>query len=185
MELTIGRIASIRTGIFAKSDRAGECVYLQAKHFDDNGVLSSSLYPDLEINKQRAKHLLKSGDILFAAKGTKNFAALFGANNPPSVASTTFFVLTVRDAVVLPEYLVWILNNDSTQSFLKRRAIGSSIVSISKEVLSDLEIDVPPKAKQKLILEVSGMARKENELRSKIAELRQKLIQQEINNALK
>ena len=185
MELTIGRIASIRTGIFAKPDRAGECVYLQAKHFDDNGVLSSSLYPDLEINKQRAKHLLKSGDILFAAKGTKNFAALFGPDNPPSVASTMFFVLSNFDSVLLPEYLVWVLNEPSTLNVLKHSAQGTSIVSISIDVLSDLEINVPPKAKQKLILEVSGMARKENELRSKIAELRQKLIQQEINNALK
>ncbi len=120
---------------------------MQARYFDENGNLSSSLQADLKMTSQTTKHLLKSGDVLFAAKGTKNFAAVFGENHPPSVASTTFFVLTIRNPDVLPEYLAWVLNNQATQSFLKRNAIGSSMVSISKEVLSDLQIWSKPIAK--------------------------------------
>lgn len=184
MNTTLRDIADIRTGIFAKPGPDGQCVYLQSKHFDDSGVLNSELYADLEINSRTAKHLLKAGDVLFAAKGNKNFAALVGKSDPPSVASTTFFVLTVRDGCVLPEFLVWLLNSDAVQTSLKREAIGSSIVSISKKALSDLRVDVPSLADQTRILEIAELSRKENDLRSAIAELRQKLIRQKIADAL-
>ena len=45
-------------------------VYLQAKHFDVNGQLLAALHPDLMADGISEKHLLKDGDVLFAAKGT-------------------------------------------------------------------------------------------------------------------
>ncbi|MFZ1699750.1 MAG: restriction endonuclease subunit S [Pyrinomonadaceae bacterium] len=185
MLTTLGQIADLRTGIYAKPGLSGGCVYLQAKDFDEDGKLSSSLYADLEINRQTEKHLLKTGDVLFAAKGSKNFAALFAESDPPSVASTTFLVVTVRDARVSPEYLVWYLNNQSTQNYLKREAIGSAMVSISKEVLAEMEIRIPPLTTQEHILRIAKLSEKEHELRSNIAKLRQSLIQYKIDKALK
>ncbi len=40
-------IADIQTGVFANTVSEGEIVYLKAKHFDENGQLSSVLHPDL------------------------------------------------------------------------------------------------------------------------------------------
>ena len=71
----LNQIASIQTGAFAETVSKGEVVYLKAKHFDENGKLNTILHPDLNINNITEKHLLKPGDVLFAAKGTKNFAA--------------------------------------------------------------------------------------------------------------
>ena len=41
-------------------------------------------------------HILRQGDVLFAAKGTKNFAALYESKYHTAVASTSFFVIRVH-----------------------------------------------------------------------------------------
>jgi restriction endonuclease S subunit len=178
-------ITHIHTGLFAKPSGIGELVYLQSKHFDEYGKLQAVLYKDLPAEGISEKHLLKNGDVLFAAKGTKNFAAIFENHNEPSVASTSFFVLRLTDKKVLPDYLAWFLNSSPTQSLLKAQAIGTSMASISKVVLESLEISVPGIETQQAILQISELRNKEKNLKSEIEKLREQLIQQQIFNALK
>lgn len=185
MKTLIKDITNIQTGLFAKPTGIGDLVYLQSKHFDEFGQLHSVLHLDLPAEGISEKHLLKDGDVLFAAKGTKNFAAVFENHNEPSVASTSFFVIRLSDKKVLPQYLAWFLNNHTTQTLLKGQAIGTSIPSITKQVLENLEIPVPEIKTQKAIVEISKLRNKEKSLRQKIERLREKQIQQQIINAIK
>lgn len=185
MKTTLKHIASIQTGVFAKPIQKGEIVYLQAKHFDENGELTETLYPDLDADSKIHKHLLKKGDVLFAAKGTKNFAAWYENDNLPAVASTSFFVIRLYDLTILPGYLTWFLNHPRTQSLLKGYARGTSIASISKAVLSELEIPIPNIQKQELILKIFKLRNKEKNLKQQIENLREKEIQQLLINAIK
>lgn len=188
LRATLKHIANIQTGVFAKPAKEGQIVYLQAKHFDENGILKSSLYPDLKAGSISEKHLLQSDDIIFAAKGTKNFAALYEGKNKPAVASTSFFVIRLNEDFqdkVLPEYLRWYLNSPSSQNYLKSQAIGSSIVSISKSVIDELELSIPDLNTQKAILEIANLRNAERKLQQQIELLREKQIQQQIINALK
>ena len=179
MKTLIKDITNIQTGLFAKPAGIGELVYLQSKHFDEYGQLHSVLHPDVVAEGISEKHLLKNGDVLFAAKGTKNFAAVFENHNEPSVASTSFFVIRPEDKKVLPQYLAWFLNNHTTQTLLKGQAIGTSIPSISKQVLENLEIPVPNIEIQKAILQITKLRNKEKSLKQKIETLREKQIQQQ------
>ncbi len=185
MVTTLKHITSIQTGVFAKPVQKGEIVYLQAKHFDENGELTETLYPDLDANSKIHKHLLKIGDVLFAAKGTKNFAAWYENDNMPAVASTSFFVIRLHDKNVLPRYLTWFLNHPSIQALLKAQARGSSIASISKAVLSELEIPIPNLQKQELILKIFELRNKEKNLKQQIENLREKEIQNLLINTIK
>jgi restriction endonuclease S subunit len=188
LKTTLGNIANIQTGIFAKPVPEGQIVYLQSKYFNENGELTSLLYPDLKADSLTEKHLLRHRDILFAAKGTKNFAALYESKNQPSVASTSFFVIRVQEnfySKILPAFLVWIINSPSTQKILKGKAIGTSIVSISKSVLEELEISIPDVQTQKAILKISQLHNTEKNIKQQIGILREKQIQQQIINAIK
>lgn len=177
-------IASIQTGVFAKPIQKGEVVYLQARHFDEKGELAETLYPDLDAGTKIEKHLLKKGDVLFAAKGVKNFAACYENDEIPAVASTSFFVIRFHSRNVLPAYLTWFLNHPGTQAILKGQARGSSIASISKAVLSELEIPVPNIKKQELILQLFKLRNKEKNLKQQIEMLRESEIQQLLINAI-
>lgn len=184
MKTLIKDITNIQTGLFAKPAGIGELVYLQSRHFDEFGQLHSILHPDLLAEGISEKHLLKDGDVLFAAKGTKNFAAVFENHNEPSVASTSFFVIRPNNNKVLPQFLAWFLNNHTTQTLLKGQAIGTSIPSISKQVLENLEIPVPDIKTQMAIVEISKLRNKEKSLKQKIETLREKQIQQQLLEAI-
>jgi restriction endonuclease S subunit len=188
LKTTIKHIANIQTGIFAKPMPEGQIVYLQAKYFDENGQLISSLHPDLKAENISDRHLLQHGDVLFAAKGTKNFAAWYESKNQPAVASTSFFVIRVQEDFqnkILPEFLVWLINHPSSQKILKGKAMGTSIVSISKSVLEELEISIPDLQTQKTILKITQLRNLEKKLKLQIETLREKQIQQQIINAIK
>ena len=185
MKSTIKNIATIQTGVFAKPATTGDIVYLQVRHFDEFGELVGKLQPDLLSGEVNEKHLLLASDVLFSAKGTKNFAAVFESHNPASVASTSFFVLRLLDNSVLPEYLAWYINHPNSQSLLKGEARGTSIPSISKSMLEDLEIFIPAITTQKLILKIASLRNRENRLIKQIETLREKQIQQQVFNALK
>lgn len=185
MKKFLKSIASIQTGFFGRPMEEGDVVYLQVKHFDEDGILKSDLHGDIPLEKIPSKHLLQNGDILFASKGAKNFAAVFENHFPPSVASTSFFVFKLTTMDVLPNYLAWYLNHPSTLTSIKSFARGTSTPSISKEALENLEITIPSQDVQKVILAVTKLYKKEKSLRQKIEALREKQIQQQIINAIK
>ena len=211
MKTDLKHIATIQTGLFAKPIAKGDIVYLQAKHFDENGQLKTSLHPDLKVDTITDKHMLRHGDVLFAAKGTKNFAAWFDPSmfqnhlsendnmrtlsdqnkindtekktNQPAVASTSFFVIRMQQDFsnkILPEFLVWLINHPTTQKLLKGKAIGSSIVSISKTVLEELEISIPNIETQKVILKITNLRNTEIKLKKQIDSLREQQIQSKL-----
>jgi restriction endonuclease S subunit len=188
LKIALKNIAYIQTGIFAKPANEGQIVYLQAKHFDETGILKSSLFPDLKTEDISEKHLLKNGDIIFAAKGTKNFAALYENKNQPAVASTSFFVIRLNEDFqdrVLSEYLTWYLNSAPSQNYLKSQAVGSSIVSISKSVLEELEVSIPDLNTQMSVLRIIHLRNSEKKLQQQIEILKEKKIQQQIITAIK
>ncbi len=184
MKTLIKDIANIQTGLYAKPSGIGELVYLQSKHFDEYGQLHTFLHPDLMANGISEKHLLKEGDVLFAAKGTKNFAAVFENHNEPSVASTSFFVIRLTDKNILPVYLAWFLNSYPMQTLLKGQAIGTSIVSISKVVLEELEISIPSIETQEAILQITKLRNKEKSLKQEVETLKDKMINQQLLHAI-
>ncbi|MFM8833572.1 MAG: restriction endonuclease subunit S [Cytophagales bacterium] len=75
--------------------------------------------------------------------------------------------------------------NPTTQKLLKEQAIGTSIPSISKTVLEELEIPIPSLEKQNAILTIAHLRNTEKDLKHQIEVLREKQIQQTIINALK
>ena len=187
MKTKLKHIASIQTGLFAKPTANGEVVYLQAKYFNESGELTSPLHPDLKADDVSEKHLLRHGDVLFAAKGIKNFATYYENKNLPAVASTSFFVIRINEDILnilLPEFLAWIINQPQTQQQLKGLATGTAIPSISKPILEDLEISIPEIKTQKAVLKISQLRHKELKLKMQIEALKEKQLQKQIINAI-
>lgn len=184
MKTELRNIASIQTGFYAKPSKEGDIIYLQAKHFNEKGLLINDLHPDLLSENVSEKHLLNPGDIVFAAKGIKNFAAVFQEHNA-AVASTSFFVIRLTVDYVLSDYLAWFLNHPNTLMILKRKARGTSIASISKSALEETVIIVPDLEIQRKVLNINELRVLENKLKEQIDSLKEKQIQQQIINVLK
>jgi restriction endonuclease S subunit len=180
----VKNITNIQTGLFTKHFGNGDVLYLQSKHFDEHGQISETLHPELNMTDISAKHILNDGDILFSAKGTKNFASVYHINLGPAVASTSFFVIRLTTSSIIPEYLAWYINTPKVIADLKSKAIGSSIPSISKQVLENLDIIFPDIAKQNLILKLNKLKLKEKMLSQEIKKHRDTMFQHKIMNAI-
>ena len=187
LKYSIQNIATIYSGIYATTGLSGEVVYLQANHFSEHGQLASTLIPNLYLNQQTQKHLLRDGDILFAAKGHKNFATVYEEKNGLCVASSTFLVVRINEDFkdnLLPEFLAWYINNPATQKWLKANAIGSALPSISKSKLLELEIQVPELAKQDAILKIYALRLQEREIQVQLIDKKEQYLQQLLLKAL-
>lgn len=146
--MRIWNIASIQSGYFLRTEAKGSAVYLQAKHFDDNGDLKEGvLVADLE-HDVKDRHLLKWDDILFVAKGTRSFATVYKEILGPCVASSTFFVIRLHSKILVPEYLALILNQSQNRAYLRWHFSWSTVPSIPKSVLEEFEMPIPPKETQ-------------------------------------
>jgi restriction endonuclease S subunit len=177
-------IAEIQTGVFTKPNVEGEIVCLQANDFDENGHHLGYWEPTILLSSLNPKHLLHKGDVLFAAKGSKNFAAVRSSDHPLAVASTSFFVIRLLRADILPEYVKWFLNQPDTIIRLKSEAKGTSIPSISKKSLEQVQIPLIPLDKQNLILKIEELRIKQKSNLKQITILKDQLIQQQLIKAI-
>lgn len=188
MKKKLKDIVNIQTGIYRKPGPVGDTYYLQIKHIDNSGILriTGDLAKDVLLDEKTRKHLLLKGNILFAAKGSRNIAYTYNCEVAPAIASTMFFTLSVKNEnLIKPEYVSFFINLPTSQQWLKARAKGSGIPSISKVVLEDLEIVIPNIKTQELILKISGLRKSERNLIEQLESLKEQQIQQLIINAIK
>jgi restriction endonuclease S subunit len=181
----LNHIANIQTGVFAKTVAHGDIAYLQPTYFDESGKLTTAIVPNLNSIDIPKNHILQNGDILFASKGLKLFATCLNLTEVKAAASTSFFVIRIKSDSVLPHYVTWFLNHPTTMNSIKSFARGTSIQSISKEVLNELEIKIPSLKKQELIVKIAELRAAEERLQAKIHSLKHDINQQQLYNAIK
>jgi len=177
MQSKLSKIATIQTGVYAKPSHHGDAIYLQSRHIDSSGDFDKNLQPDITLDDRTSKFILKSGDLLFTAKGYKNISVIYESKLGLAVASSTFFIIRVNNNVVTPEYLSWFLNHPRTQKYLKAQAKGASPPSISIGTLEELQIEVPDIAAQQEILRVHSLRKKEASIIQQIEVLKEQALQ--------
>ena len=169
-------IATIQTGVFAKVIPNPNALYLQQSDFDGNGELHNTAQPTIVADNPR--HLLTAGDLLLASKGNNNMCVIVPEIEQKCVASPSFLVIRLHDkSAILPEFVAWYLNLPTVQNTLAAQARGTSIMSISKATLGELEIPIPPIERQKKYIELSKLQKREQELYKAIAEKRKQLLE--------
>lgn len=108
---------------------------------------------------------LQAGDILFVARGARNFAVCLEDLPAPAVCSQYFFLVRVRDPrALLPEFLAWQINQLPAQRYLSKNAEGTDQLSIRRGVLEALPIAAPSMERQHRMMALAKTARHEREL---------------------
>ena len=168
-------IATIQTGMFAKTSPNPNALYLQQSDFDGNGELRNTTQPTIIVANQ--KHLLTAGDLLLASKGNNNICVIVPEIEQKCVASPSFLVIRLHDkSAILPEFVAWYLNLPATQTTLALQARGTSIMSISKATLGELEIPTLSIDRQRRYVELAKLQEREQELYKAIAERRKQVL---------
>lgn len=124
--------------------------------------------------------LLRSGDVLFPNRGARTTACVFRFAYEDALAGAQFFLLRPDDQVLLPEFLAWYLRSDDAARHFDERRTGTHVKIIQREALTDLNVPLPPLKAQGLIVELSRLQITERGLTSRIAELKNRLLNHQL-----
>ncbi len=159
-KIKLSNIATIQLG-YPFRGKINESFYsdikvIQMKDISLQGIdVESCNY--VELTGKKAPSFLENDDILFTARGSYNYAVLFGESAKNSsikaVATPHFFIINIKDKQeILPEFLVWQINSLPIQQYLQRNAMGSVAKSINRQTLENVPIKLPPLAiQQKMV----------------------------------
>jgi len=151
-------IASVRTGYTFREKIEtrieGDILVLQPKDIQDKSVFTDSARVQSSTLNSLETHVLKGGDILITNKGLKFAVFLFNKVQYKSIASSSFFVISPNQDVVIPEYLIWYLGQDDAKNYLVAKATGTVIPSITKPTIERLKVTLPSLETQKQIVEL-------------------------------
>ncbi|WP_407557877.1 restriction endonuclease subunit S [Winogradskyella sp. 4-2091] len=180
----LGEIADVQFGLYQKKEMEGSVKYLTSSHFDDdlNPTLFENSFVKLE-NKDN-KFLLKSNDIILAGKGQRIFAWAYEEKFGKVIPSSLFYIIRTDENQVNGHYLSTILNSSKKQYELTLLGSGSSMISITKKELLDLEIALPPLEEQKKIVKISKLLDEEISITSQILEKKRMFKQGVLNQLL-
>ena len=185
MEVKLKDIAQIQFGYYAQPSRVGTIKYLQAKHFKDFGQLVGDNDAFLKDDEKTQANLLQDGDILFAAKGFRFFAALYKSEFGEAVASSIFFIIKTDTRKIIPGYLVSVLNLPQNLLHFQQSGAGSSIPSIRKNELLDFKFNLIPIAEQHKIVALQELYIKDLELTENLIKKKQLLFQTALSKIIK
>ncbi len=131
---------------------SGEVSVVQMKDVDaEQGIDTRTLVP-VKLPTKKKPDYLRQHDILFISRGNHFFATRVDEPLDNTVAAPKFFVLRVKTHQVMPAYVAWYINHHRAQRYFSQQVVGSWVQLISRQVLQDLPIAIPPLAQQALIV---------------------------------
>lgn len=165
---------------------SGSIGILQMKDINNNYLSFNYFNIDKVSNITfKDKFYLQKNDILFVTKGINNYAIAIDNVNTKIVPSATFFVIRVDEKKIIPEYLVWYINQQVAQSYLSEKKAGTYVPNLNKQDILELPIKLPPIKIQKYIAKTAILLNKEVEILERIKTNRKELIQNQLLKLIK
>ncbi len=107
---------------------------IQIRDFDECRILHKEELSRVKIDKPAEHYLINKGDVLFLSRGHRNWAVSISDDCEDTIAVSHFFVLKMRNASVVPEYIAWYINQTPAQKYLHniaRRGTHIPIIPLS------------------------------------------------------
>jgi hypothetical protein len=124
----------------------------------------------LRINPQRdaSRYELRSGDVLFMSRGTRNVASPIASVPDRTIAPVSFYVLRPRGNVH-PGYLAWHLSQPAAQRELAQIRTGAGTPLVQRAAFAELRVPIPDAITQQRIAELGELMARERVLLHRLA----------------
>lgn len=190
-DATLGDIAHICSGHpfrgSIEPDINGDVHVVQVRNTKATGEIVQDELIKTTLTSKKQPDWLKSGDILFVAKGAKHYSALVEDLPKQTVCSPHFFLVRIKTAfkeLVTPEFICWQLNQLPAQRYFQTTAEGSLYLSVRRQILEYVPITMLPIEKQKQLTGMHHCAVKEQKILHQLIENRQQQLDAIAHKAL-
>lgn len=177
----LGDICTITSGVYLREPTVNDICYLQVSDLYEESLCKKS--KKIAYRPQLEGHLLQQGDLLLVCKGSSFNCAVFDCAQR-AIASTSFLVLRITRDDITPEFLCWFLNHPHTVSLIRGRQEGSGTPMIRKTDIKDLFVPIPDIERQKKIVKLSELSRRETLILKKIADHKETLMNMILHKTL-
>ena len=137
-----------------ESSDDGEHRAIQLKDVDIEQGISYKELIQTTLPGRAPSMLVQNDDLLFVARGNKNYAICVQGVSSPMVASQHFIHIRIKSPKkLLPEYLAWYINYSlQAQKYFRQGAQGTALRSITRSMIEAMPLEVPSvKVQQKII----------------------------------
>ena len=180
----LGDIADIRSGHpfrgSIEPDINGDVRVVQVRDTNATGEIIQDEMIKTTLTSKKQPDWLKSGDILFVAKGAKHYSALVEELPKQTVCSPHFFLVRIKPALkalVTPEFICWQLNQLPAQRYFQTTAEGSLYLSVRRQILEYVPITMLQIEKQRQLTAMHRCAVKEQKVLQQLIDNRQKQLE--------
>jgi restriction endonuclease S subunit len=129
------------------------------------------------MSEVKERYLVRPQDLVMRTRGQITTAAEVNQDLGMAVVSGPLFRIRVESDMVLPSYLTWYINQPAAQAYLTSRAKGTSVQMISKRAVEEMEMPLPSLEEQRKIMELAGLAAREQRLLRQLAEKRKQYME--------
>ncbi len=159
-----------RQGVKTQSD--GGYFLVQIRDFGNSRTwLDPSNFAKVSPKGINPDSCLRPGDVLFLAKGARNFAYAIPESLPSPLLAGSYFFIVRPNKSVFPPYLSWFLNQEpARRHFVQNATTGAHMPVVRRDDLENLKVPIPSLATQRKIVEFATLANQQRKLLAELAE---------------
>ena len=151
-----------------KNATEGDIAVLQMKDVNPEALARPELFARISLPKLLPRYLLQRGDLIFRARGLTNQAWVVESETPTICIAPLLFIHILQPELLLPRYLQWFINLNSTQAQIALLAHGKAIRMITAQALAQLSIPLPSIEAQRSVIQADQLHRESQALEAKV-----------------
>ncbi|MFN0080103.1 MAG: hypothetical protein ACKVY0_26860 [Prosthecobacter sp.] len=172
----IASIADVRMGVTLRGRDAtrpvphGSCFMIRISDLSNDGHLTPDDLLQFEPGDDiKPDYFLRRGDILLPNRGTRTTAYVYDLPLTNVLVGAQFYIIRPHEAKVRADYLAWFLRTDVAAAHFALRRKGTLVQTLQRKDVLELELPLPPLAKQATIIALDALVIQERQLATELA----------------
>ena len=172
--MLLGNMAQIRSGlVLARKQARGKTEHryplLNLKCVQPSGFIDVSLCEQFNsIENLNPEYLTHKGDVVVRLT-IPYTAVLIDETLEGYVIPSSFVVIRTDQRVLLPEYLLWILNSQQVKKQIYEGAVSNMLGAVKPRYFAEFEMEAITISRQKILADLNQLAKREVQLMEKLA----------------
>ena len=172
--MKLGNVAQVRSGlVLARKQARVRTEYryplLNLKCIHPNGYIDTSLCEVFDsVELLNPEYLTHKGDVVIRLT-IPYTAVLITEELEGFVIPSSFVVVRADRSVLLPEYLVWLLNSQKVKKKIYESTVSNMLGAVKPRYFAEFELDELPFSQQRMMAELIRLAHRETQLLAQLA----------------
>jgi len=177
-------IAGYTFRVALESRANGKMTVVQSKDVLDDLYINNGHLIKVDLQEYQTRAMIEENDVVVSSRGSFRASVIKG-DIGNMIASSSVYVLRIKNKSITPEYLAIYLNSMAGQKKIKEKITGAVIKTILRRDLENLKIPVPGQGIQKKIINLHKNNRDQQELLTRKKTLIRQITEGSILNFLK